>query len=190
MFESKTLFKLYKSEKAVSFKSLTLTAAAVIALAAPALADSNIMIKDAYIRVASKVAKTGAAFLEIHNMGDTADRLLAVRTDIAVKNELHTHKDMGDGIMKMMHVKEGFEIPAGGSHVLARGGDHLMFMGLKTRLEHGDEVEAVLVFEHAGEVALTIPVDLERKAVHSDTHAGHKMEDGEHTMSGDDHKHH
>lgn len=174
----------------MSFKSLTLAAAAVVALTCPALADSKIMIKDAYARVASKAAKTGAAFLEIHNMGDTADRLLAVRTDIAVKNELHTHKDMGEGVMKMMHVEEGFEIPAGGSHVLARGGDHLMFMGLNTRLEHGDEVQTILIFEHAGEVALTIPVDLERKAVHGDTHAGHNTDNGDHAMSNDDHKHH
>ncbi len=161
----------------MSFKSLTLAAVAAISLAAPALADSPIMIKDAYARVASKAAKTGAAFLEIHNMGDTADRLVDVRTGIAAKNELHTHKDMGNGVMKMMHVEEGFEIPAGGMHVLARGGDHLMFMGLNTQLSHGDEVEAVLVFEQAGEVTVTIPVDLERKAEHG--HMGHKMDHGD-----------
>lgn len=174
----------------MSFKSFALAAAATFALTAPALAESQIMIKDAYARVASKAAKAGAAFLEIHNMGDTDDRLIAVRTEIAAKSELHTHKDMGDGVMKMMHVEEGFEIPAGGAHVLARGGDHLMFMGLNTSLEHGDEVQAVLVFENAGEIALTIPVDLERKATHGDAHAAHKMDHGNHDGHGEhDHKH-
>lgn len=169
----------------MSFKSFALAAVATLALTTPALAESHIIIKDAYARVASKVAKTGAAFLEIHNMGDTDDRLIAVRTDFAAKSELHTHKEIGDGVMKMMHVEEGFEIPAGGSHALARGGDHLMFMGLKTRLEHGDEVKAVLVFENAGEIELSIPVDLERKAMHGDAHADHKMDPSEH----DDHDH-
>ena len=87
----------------MSFKSLTLAAVAAFALTSPALAESKIMIKDAYARGTLKV---GGAFLEIHNMGDTDDRLIAVRTEIAAKNELHTHKDMGDGVMKMMHVEE------------------------------------------------------------------------------------
>lgn len=172
----------------MSFKSFALAAAATLAFTLPAAAESKIVIKDAYARVASKAAKAGAAFLEIHNMGDSDDRLIAVRTDFAAKSELHTHKDMGDGVMKMMHVEAGFAIPAGGSHALARGGDHLMFMGLNTRLEHGDEVQAVLVFEKAGEVELTIPVDLERKAMHGDVHAGYKMDHGDHDKH-DDHKH-
>ncbi len=41
-----------------------------------------------------------------------------------------------------------------------------MLMGLTSRLAHGDEVNVTLVFEKAGEVAVTIPVDLERKADH------------------------
>lgn len=172
----------------MSFKSFALAAAATLALTAPALAESQIMVKDAYARVASKAAKAGAAFLEIHNMGDIDDRLIAVRTDIAVKNELHTHKDLGDGVMKMMHVEEGFAIPAGGSHALARGGDHVMFMGLKTRLEHGDEVNAVLVFEKAGEIEVTIPVDLERKETHGDAHTDHKNDHSDH--ADQDHDHH
>jgi len=167
----------------MSFKSITLAAVAALTLATPALAESQIMIKDAYARVASQAAKTGAAFLEIHNMGDTSDRLIEVRTEIAARNELHTHKEIGDGVMKMMQVEEGFEIPAGGKHVLARGGDHLMFMGLNTGLTHGDEVEAVLIFEQAGEVEITIPVDLERKAEHG--HMGHKHDDQGHS----EHKH-
>ncbi len=68
--------------------------------------------------------------------------------------------------MKMMHVKEGFSIPAGKAYTLMRGGDHLMMMGLNQSLAHGDVVKAVLVFENAGEITVDIPVDLERKADH------------------------
>ena len=155
----------------MSFKSIALAAVATLSLSAPAFAESQIMVKDAYARVASKAAKAGAAFFEIHNMGDTDDRLIGVTSDVAVKTELHTHKDMGDGVMKMMHVEEGFAVPAGGTHMLARGGDHVMMMGLTRPLGHGDEVAVVLVFEEAGEIALTIPVDLERAEDHG---AGHK----------------
>lgn len=150
----------------MSIKSLSLSAALILAVAAPAFAESKIMIHDAYARVASKAAKTGAAFLEVHNMGDEDDRLIDVRSDAAAKVELHTHKDMGEGVMKMMHVEEGFAVPAGEKHMLARGGDHVMLMGLTSRLAHGDDVNVTLVFEKAGEVNVTIPVDLERKADH------------------------
>ena len=63
----------------------------------------------------------------------------------------------------MVEVKDGIAVPAGGMAMLARGGDHVMFMGLKQSLAHGDTVDVTLVFEKAGEVAVTIPVDLERK---------------------------
>ncbi len=49
-----------------------------------------------------------------------------------------------------------------------------MFMGLKGSLEHGEFVNVVLTFEKAGEVALEIPVDLERKPM-GGMHGGHGM---------------
>ena len=57
----------------MSFKSLTLAAAAAFALTSPAFAESKIMIKDAYARGSLKV---GAAFLEIHNQQILRSRLL------------------------------------------------------------------------------------------------------------------
>ena len=80
-------------------------------------------------------------------------------SDIAERVELHTHKAGSDGVMQMLHVPEGFEIPAGGSHALARGGDHVMFMGLTERPAEGAVVSVVLTFERAGEMTVEIPVD-------------------------------
>jgi copper(I)-binding protein len=74
--------------------------------------------------------------------------------------------------MRMMEVEEGFAIPAGGSHALARGGDHVMFLGLTRSLEHGDTVTVTLTFEQAGDVEVEIPVDLERKPMHGQTKHG------------------
>jgi copper(I)-binding protein len=48
-------------------------------------------------------------------------------------------------------------------HALKRGGDHVMFMGLTRSLEHGDMIEVTLTFEHAGDVTMTVPIDLERQ---------------------------
>ncbi len=161
----------------MSFKSLCLAAVAVSTFAMPAFAESVITITDPYVRVASKAAKAGAAFMMIENTGDEADQLIGVRSTVAKKVELHTHIDIGDGVMQMRHVEGGFAVPAEGMHMLQRGGDHVMFMGLTTRLSHGDVVKMTFVFENAGEISVEVPVDLERKPKHGGMKHGMKTED-------------
>lgn len=134
----------------------------------------GIVVEDAYARASTPTAKSGAAFMVLMNTGDQDDRLVAAKSDVAARVELHTHREIADGVMKMMEVEEGFVIPAGGTHMLARGGDHVMFMGLNEPFADGDTVAVTLVFEHAGEVAVEIPVDLNRKPTHGGGHgAGH-----------------
>ena len=139
----------------------TLTLGALAALTAlPAFAE--ITINDAYARASGMSAKAGAAFMVITNTGDSEDRLIAATSEAAMRVELHTHKDMGDGVMKMIEVEEGFAIPAGGEHALARGGDHVMFMGLTAPFEDGKMLSVTLEFEKAGTMTVEIPVDLNR----------------------------
>ncbi|MGB3317113.1 MAG: copper chaperone PCu(A)C [Albidovulum sp.] len=133
-------------------------AALAVTFAVPAFAGDTIAVTDAYARFMPG-AMAGAAFMQIENHGDEPDRLTGVASDIAERVELHTHKAGDDGLMQMLHVPEGFEVPAGGSHALARGGDHVMFMGLTERPAEGAVVKVVLTFEKAGEVELDIPVD-------------------------------
>jgi len=123
----------------------------------------GIMIHDAYARSAGKMAKAGAAFFMIKNETDHDDRLIDVKSIAAKKVELHTHVDQGGGVMKMVHVEDGFAIPAGGMHMFKRGGDHVMFMGLNSAWEQGDLLPLTLVFEKAGEINLEVQVDLERQ---------------------------
>lgn len=141
----------------------TLTAAAIFAASVTAaFAGPVISIEDAFARSAMKHGKSGAAFFVIRNSGDEADQLINAQSDIAHKVELHTHKDMGSGVMKMMHVPDGFTIPAQGEHALKRGGDHVMFMGLMQPMVQGTPVKVVLEFEKSGKIEVEIPVDLDR----------------------------
>lgn len=164
----------------MSFKSLFLGGAAAL-LTLPAFAG-DITVSDAYARSASAVAKTGAAFMVIENTGSEDDRLVEARSDIAARVELHTHLSDANGVMRMIEVKDGFAIPAGGKHMLDRGGDHVMFIGLTGPLEDGDSVAVTLVFERAGELEVEIPVDLKRMPA---SHGGH---DGHHGHHNHDHK--
>ncbi|WP_027258202.1 copper chaperone PCu(A)C [Leisingera aquimarina] len=157
----------------MSLKSVFLVAAAAAALVGSAFADGahKFMVHDQYARVSSPIAKAGAAFMAITNQTHADDRLIDVRSDVAARVQLHTHKEGDDGVMKMMHVEEGFAIAEGDTHMLKRGGDHIMFMGLNQALNHGDVVKVTLVFENAGEIEIEVPVDLERKAEGHGSHS-------------------
>lgn len=144
----------------MSLKSKLFAALAATALATPALTQ-EIHVLDTYARSASPLAKTGAAFMLIENIGDADDRLIGAASPAAQKVELHTHIEEG-GVMKMVHVEEGFAVPAGETLVLQRGGAHVMMMGLTESFEQGKIVPLTLVFEKSGEIVVDVPVDLAR----------------------------
>lgn len=148
------------------FQSTFLATVAATVLSTAAFADSIISVEDAYARSSGMNAKAGAAFMMIKNTGDTDDRLVSVQSDVAARVELHTHTIDENGVAKMMQVEEGFAIPAGEAHMLQRGGDHVMFMGIKQPFEQGAKIPVTLVFERAGAVQIEIRVDLERQDGH------------------------
>ena len=65
----------------MSFKSTIFAALAATALAVPGFAQ-DITITDAYVRSASPIAKTGAAFLVIENHSDQEDRLIGATSTV------------------------------------------------------------------------------------------------------------
>ncbi len=144
----------------MSFTFRTLAATVAIAVAMPAFAQ-GIEIAEPYARSASPTAKTGAAFMQIINHGE-ADRLTGASSPAADLVQLHTHMESDDGVMQMMHVEEGFDLPAEDTLSLERGGKHVMLMGLTAPLEQGATVPVTLTFEKAGDMVLDVPVDLER----------------------------
>jgi len=145
----------------MSLRSTALAALAALTLASPALAQ-QIEVHDPYARSASPAARTGAAFMVIRNQGDADDRLIGASSPAAKLVQLHTHRE-AEGVMRMVHVEDGFVLPADGEIVMERGGRHVMFMGLTAPFEQGETVPLTLVFEQGGEVTVDVPVDLARK---------------------------
>lgn len=139
------------------------SALAAVFLSVPsfALAD-GIGVSDAFVRSSGPTAVSGAAFMVLENSTDQDDRLIAVSSDVAQKIELHTHLQQGDGVMKMVMIEDGISIPAGQTHALERGGDHVMLMGLTRPLVQGESVVLTLTFEKADPLTVEVPVDLLR----------------------------
>lgn len=161
----------------------TLAAAAALAFALPfaAAAHDGVQVHDAFALI-SPAGGSGAVFMRIDNAAAEDDRLVAARSDAAMRVELHTHAEDEAGVMRMIEVEEGFPIPAGGERLLQRGGDHVMLMGLTRELNDGDIIALTLEFEREGAVELEVAVGAPADAMHH----GHDSHDHGH---GHEHSH-
>lgn len=120
-------------------------------------ARAQIVVDGGYATAAGASAVAGAAYFTLHNTGDEDDRLVAVASDAARRVMLHA--SVADGaVMRMVALDEGLALPAGATHRLASGGDHVMLMGLTAPLAEGDIVTLTLIFENAGEIVVDVPV--------------------------------
>ena len=147
----------------MSFNStFTAVLTASILMTTTAFAE-GLMVKDPYARSARPNAPTGAAFMMLQNHTDQDLKLIGVRSDVAKRVELHTHIDKGDGIMQMWQIEGGIAIPAGESHMMKRGGDHVMLMGLNLSLVDGETITVTFEFENAKDMTVEIPIDSKRK---------------------------
>ncbi|MFC0812355.1 copper chaperone PCu(A)C [Paracoccus panacisoli] len=136
------------------FGALTSAATAQTPAAAPA-APSVLTITDAYAR--STNPDVGAAFMTIANAGTTDCQLTGLTAEGFDAPELHTHLEEG-GVMKMVKV-DAMTIPAGGTHSLERGGDHIMLMKPKAPVAQGQVVAMTLDFGACGTVPLSVTID-------------------------------
>ncbi len=140
----------------MKLRPFILAAFAALFAASAQAHGSDIEAHQAYAYSANPAS--GGVFMVIHNHGDEDDRLIGVRSDAAARVEVH-QSVMQDGVM-MMSQAETLVIPAGGELLLERGGYHIMFMGITTPWQQGDIVTVTLIFEHAGEITIDVPVDL------------------------------
>lgn len=141
-----------------SFSKLVV-AAALIAFAAPALAQgsSSVTVEQPYARATPAGAKTGAVYMTIDNKSGTADKLTGASSDVADKVQIH-QMAVENGIMKMRELPDGLPVPANGSVVLKPGSYHVMLIGLKKPLTVGESFPLTLTFAKAGTISVTVPV--------------------------------
>ena len=107
----------------------------------------------------AKAADTGmtGVFGTLKNAGATEATVVSAASPSAGRVELH--EVVGQpGSTVMQPKKDGFAIPAGGTHILAPGGDHLMLMDLKAPLKPGSEIEVTLTFADGATLPFTAQV--------------------------------
>lgn len=148
----------------VVFFALAAVVMAVVTVKLSPLDQSNaaFIVEEPFLRSSLPTSTSAAAFLVLRNQTGQDDRLIAARSDLAGRVELHSHTEDANGVMRMGEIAGGVPLADGEAHAFARGGDHLMFMGLEAPLVQGTLVSVTLVFEQAGDVEIIVPVDLTR----------------------------
>jgi copper(I)-binding protein len=138
-----------------------LSVVAATLLASPTWAQDyklgSLEISQPWTRATAPTAKAGGGFVSITNKGTAPDRLVAVRSTVSDKVEIHEMK-MDGNVMRMRELDKGLEIPPGATVTLKPGGLHIMFMELKAPLAKDTKIPVTLVFEKAGSIDIELPV--------------------------------
>ena len=121
-----------------------------------AVFGADVEIDGAYARASIPNVPNSAAFFVIKNNSDKDIAITSANSDIAKKNELHTHIKENE-MMKMMKI-EKLVVPAKSSLELKSGGDHVMLIGLKKELKAGDEISLELSFSDGDKKSIKVPV--------------------------------
>lgn len=127
-------------------KSIIIAIALVISLSAYShkSVKSSISVSDAYIRLLPPSSPNTGGFVKLTNTSNKDIKLTRASSNLSKKLELHTLIKDGD-IMKMREV-EDILIKANSTTLLKPGSLHLMFMGLKDKLELNKEIAVTLYF--------------------------------------------
>ena len=157
-----------KSSISMSFSRVSVSLASLVAVAAlllvPVFALAHdyklgaLEISHPWTRATPPTAPSGGGFLIIANKGTTPDRLIAARSAVSDRVEVHEMK-MDGNVMRMRELEKGLEIPAGATVMLKPGGFHIMFMGLKAPFAKDTKVPVTLVFEKAGSIDVELAVE-------------------------------
>lgn len=121
-------------------------------------ATGGLQIDHPWIRATPPGVTIAGGYLAIVNTGMSADRLLSVTTAISSPGLIHV-TTIENGVARMVPLDEGVLLPPGETVTLDPVGMHIMFEDLTTSLAAGAMVEAVLVFELAGEVPVIFNVE-------------------------------
>ncbi len=111
----------------------------------------QLKVEHPWLRAPAEGQTKAQFFAFIHNNGDTADKLIAVKSANFGKAEIYsdaTHPATG-----------GLVLPPKKKTVLAPDGAHVVLSDFKKHLEVGWGLEMTLVFEKAGEVTIDASID-------------------------------
>lgn len=136
--------------------------AATLSVPAQDFSVGELVVRSPWARPLPAVSENGAAYLTIVNHAMSPDRLISASSPIAERVELHTNEK--NGPMMVMRKLQAVEVGAHDTVSMRPGGMHMMLLGLKRPLVAGETFPLALTFAKAGEVTITVPIELRATA--------------------------
>ena len=115
---------------------LTIAILGVFTMIHAKMADS-IEINNAAIRLMPPSMDMTAAFMTISNKSSDNVKIIGVTSDLSDNTEIHTHIIKKDGTAVMSQM-QNIVINSNKKRELKKGGDHIMFIGLKDKLKENN----------------------------------------------------
>ncbi len=164
MFNSLRIQKPLRIQK--HWKTSALVIAAAVALATsgcttPTGHDGRSIAEDVTISdqwASSAESGMAAVFGTFTNTGHHAAHIVSGSSPAAGRVEIHEVVPDEGGSMAMRPKDGGVTVPAGGTHELVPGGDHLMLMDLREPLQPGADVALTVTFEDGSTLPVTAQV--------------------------------
>jgi periplasmic copper chaperone A len=141
-------------------KQITRIFAISLALVAPVagLAGSDdIVVEKPWARASIGTARPGVTYLNLRNTGDEVVTLTGLRTEVAIRPEIHRTATDAQGVSSMTPAGK-IEIAPGTEVALEPGGLHAMLMMLQRPLEKGTTYPLTLLFDDGGKITVDVPV--------------------------------
>ena len=127
---------------------------AALALGACGSGPPKLSVEKGYIRLAAAPRSPAVAYFTIH--GGTADTaLIAVSSEVSIKNELH--QSMQSGGMASMKPLGDVPIPSGATVAFAPGGKHLMLFDMNPGIKPGRVVTLTFTFANNQRILFDAP---------------------------------
>lgn len=122
---------------------------------APGTTAAAVTVVDPWVKAVDD-GMTGV-FGTLANDSDAEVVIVSAESSVSAVAELHEVAANEAGDMVMMPKEGGFVVPAGGTHELAPGADHIMLMDVDGPLEPGTEVIVTLTTTDGATITFTAP---------------------------------
>lgn len=130
--------------------------ASLLMAASPLAFSAELEISRTYLRANVPGSDNTAAYMLVENHSQDDVRIVGVSADVAEFAELHSHKMDGDRMI-MRHEKY-MDVDAGEAVRFAPNGYHIMLIGLKKRVKHGEQANITLTYDDG--TSQTFPFDV------------------------------
>lgn len=128
-------------------------------------------ISHSWAPATSETSKDAPGYVTMTNTGSVPDRLKG--GSFIESAHVETHTMTGEGRKAKMTRVDGIVVNPGETVTLKPGGDHLMFIDLRSALKAGTTVQSILSFERSGTGEVDFAIEGKAPAGAKGRHAGH-----------------